>query len=379
MADGRMLVTNAGLAAVIAANKDGTNKVQITRAGLGTGKYTPAANRTALYAQFKQLATISGGGIDPYTIHVEIRDESADAYTVNEVGLFTSDGKLFAVASSEDPIMQKAAGSVGIIVCDIRLADVSVENVTFPASNFSVPHATETTAGVAEIATLAETEAGTDHARIVTPKGLKQETSKLVHLTGNETVAGTKTFSATPKAKTPAASDNSTFVATTEWVKALIAATLLAAHPVGSYYITEGTESPETLFGGKWEQVRDRVLIGAGNSYAVKSQGGRDTVTLTISELPAHTHTGSTASAGGHTHTATTSEQAAHAHNRGEMEISGSVVASGSDEGPFPGKVACKGAFNAWKSGGNGSGGDNPTGGYNFDFYASSPTYDKII
>lgn len=42
--------------------------------------------------------------------------------------------------------------------------------------------------------------------------------SKLVHTTGNETVAGTKTFSSSPIAPTPTAGDNSTKVATTAFV-----------------------------------------------------------------------------------------------------------------------------------------------------------------
>ena len=325
MADGSLIVTNAGLAAVIAANRSGTEKVTITSAGFGSGKYVPAPTRTALYAQFKTINTIAGGGIDEYTIHVEIRDTSADAYTVYELGLYTSTGTLFAVASSVDtPIMQKAAGAVGIIVCDIRLSEVGVQSITFGDVNFTVNQATETESGVAEIATLAEAAAGTDDARIVTPKKLKAETNKLVHLTGNETVAGVKTFSASPKAPTPAATENSTVVPTTEWVKQLISATLLAAHPVGSYYMSEAATNPSQLFGGTWAQVKDRMLIGAGNLYKVGSEGGSATHRNTTAEMPPHSHTASTSSAGGHTHTATTSWNGDHNHNRGNMEISGS-------------------------------------------------------
>lgn len=369
MADGSLLVTNAGLAAVVAANKSGTNKVTINKAGLGTGKYTPAGNRTAMYAKFKDLSTIAGGGIDANTIHVEIRDESTDSYTVYELGLFLSDGTLFAIASSTEPFMQKASGSVGIIACDIRLADVSVENITFGATNFSVPQATETTAGVAEIATLEEAAAGTDHSRIVTPKALKQETGKCVHLSGNETVAGVKTFSSSPKGKTPAAAENSTVIPTTEWVKSLIATTLLAAHPVGSYYITEGTEDPATLFGGTWSKVKNRMLIGAGDSFAVSAEGGASSVTLAVGNIPAHTHTASTASSGGHTHTATTSWNGDHNHNRGNMEISGQVHAHNHAS---IAQSACNGAF-AWD---DGNGRNIDTGGWNgqgggFNFYAS--------
>ncbi len=52
-------------------------------------------------------------------------------------------------------------------------------------------------------------------------ENVEGQDTKLVHTTGNETIAGTKTFSASPIAPTPASGDNSTKVATTAFVKAL--------------------------------------------------------------------------------------------------------------------------------------------------------------
>jgi microcystin-dependent protein len=46
---------------------------------------------------------------------------------------------------------------------------------------------------------------------------------------------------------------------------------------------------------------RDRFLVGAGTTYAVGDTGGADSVTLTVGQLPAHSH-GVTDP--GHTHTA---------------------------------------------------------------------------
>jgi len=48
-------------------------------------------------------------------------------------------------------------------------------------------------------------------------------------------------------------------------------------HPVGSFYITQDTANPTTLFGGTWTLIKDRFLIGAGGSYAVTSTGGSAT------------------------------------------------------------------------------------------------------
>jgi microcystin-dependent protein len=51
--------------------------------------------------------------------------------------------------------------------------------------------------------------------------------------------------------------------------------------------------------------LRNRFVVGAGDTYAVDATGGADSVTLDASQMPAHTHTfsGSTNTTGAHTHT----------------------------------------------------------------------------
>ena len=48
--------------------------------------------------------------------------------------------------------------------------------------------------------------------------------------------------------------------------------------------------NPSTLFGGTWEQIKDRFLLSCGDTYSNGATGGEATHTLTISELPAHKH-----------------------------------------------------------------------------------------
>ena len=48
--------------------------------------------------------------------------------------------------------------------------------------------------------------------------------------------------------------------------------------------------SPATLFGGSWTQLKDRFLLGAGDTYQNGTTGGEATHTLTVAEMPAHTH-----------------------------------------------------------------------------------------
>lgn len=57
----------------------------------------------------------------------------------------------------------------------------------------------------------------------------------------------------------PASGENSGRVPTTAWVQKLLADALakqkLDAHPVGSYYWSNDSTSPATLFGGTWEAL----------------------------------------------------------------------------------------------------------------------------
>ena len=46
------------------------------------------------------------------------------------------------------------------------------------------------------------------------------------------------------------------------------------AYPVGSIYLSVNDTSPAELFGGTWEQLKDRFLLAAGDTYAAGSTGG---------------------------------------------------------------------------------------------------------
>ena len=78
-------------------------------------------------------------------------------------------------------------------------------------------------------------------------------------------------------------------------------------YPVGSIYMSVNSTSPATLFGGTWSQLKDRFLLGAGDTYSNGATGGAATVTLTTSQMPSHTHTftgsSATTSSDSHTHT----------------------------------------------------------------------------
>lgn len=63
-------------------------------------------------------------------------------------------------------------------------------------------------------------------------------------------------------------------------------------YPIGSIYMSTNSTSPSILFGGTWKALDEgRVLIGANSTYPVNSTGGEFEHTLTVEEMPSHTHT----------------------------------------------------------------------------------------
>ena len=62
-------------------------------------------------------------------------------------------------------------------------------------------------------------------------------------------------------------------------------------YPVGSIYWSSKNTNPGTLFGGTWVQIKDRFILAAGDSYSNGATGGAATVTLTVSNMPSHSHT----------------------------------------------------------------------------------------
>lgn len=65
--------------------------------------------------------------------------------------------------------------------------------------------------------------------------------------------------------------------------------------PIGSIYISVNTTNPGTIFGGTWEQIKDKFMLCSGDTYSNGSTGGSATHlhgtqghTLTIAEIPSH-------------------------------------------------------------------------------------------
>lgn len=62
-------------------------------------------------------------------------------------------------------------------------------------------------------------------------------------------------------------------------------------HPVGSYHISDDPTEPSVLFGGVWERIAGRFLLGSGDGESIGETGGEREHTLTLNEIPNHDHT----------------------------------------------------------------------------------------
>ena len=73
-------------------------------------------------------------------------------------------------------------------------------------------------------------------------------------------------------------------------------------YPIGSIYISTNAENPSNYIGGTWESYGEgRTLIGAGTGtdanntqkiFGIGEIGGEYTHTLTVAEMPSHSHKG---------------------------------------------------------------------------------------
>lgn len=138
-------------------------------------------------------------------------------------------------------------------------------------------------------------------------------------------------FTGTPTAPTAAGGTNTTQIATTAFVAAAIGA--IVTIPSGVITMWSGSEasipSGWLLCNGTsgTPDLRNRFIVGAGtgSSYAVGNTGGANTVTLSTSEIPSHTHsfsgtTGAMNSNAAHSHSV---NDPGHAHSYTRADIAG--------------------------------------------------------
>ena len=69
-----------------------------------------------------------------------------------------------------------------------------------------------------------------------------------------------------------------------------ITALLNLVYPVGSIYMSVNDTDPATFIGGTWKRIQDTFLLAAGSKYGAGTTGGEAEHTLTVDEMPSHSH-----------------------------------------------------------------------------------------
>lgn len=145
-------------------------------------------------------------------------------------------------------------------------------------------------------------------------------------------------------------------------------------YPVGIVTWFNSNVNPNTALPGlTWTYLNNGVgrtiRIAAANGSDVATTGGSDSVTLSVGNLPSHTHSFSATTSSFDYGTKTTNTTGNHAHDRGNMEISGVFGWFRSDNSSF---YTASGAFQMGSSqASHGFTGSNFTYGAAVDFHAS--------
>lgn len=186
-----------------------------------------------------------------------------------------------------------------------------------------------------------------------------EENTNLVHITGTETITGEKTFSIPPKVPSKPKEDNDTSnkAYVDEKVKG-VADKLLDfndIYPVGSIYLSLSEAfNPNVAFNrdwmktkSTWAKIDGKFLLGSNKTYTLNSSGGSATASLAVNNLPSHTHTGTTKTAGSHTHTGTTDTDGSHSHNAGTLGSTMTGFVRGIVEEMYSGPSDVTGVFSS--------------------------------
>ena len=175
----------------------------------------------------------------------------------------------------------------------ISISKINVTNAlgyTPPTTDtkYTLPNATSSTLGGVKIGsnitvssgTISLTKANVTSALGYTPP--TTDTKYTLPTANSSTLGGVKLSDSTNSTS----STSGGVAATPAAVKEAIAEAKLAAWPIGSIYMSVNSTNPANLFGGTWERISERFLIGASSSFPAGSTGGEIAHKLTQSELP---------------------------------------------------------------------------------------------
>ncbi|HKT28806.1 tail fiber protein [Dyella sp.] len=335
-------ITDAGRAALRNAQGDGTNAVRIAYATV-TASAFPSGQPVP--DEIKRIASIAGGATAADTIHVTISDASKDVYSVRGFGFYLADGTLFASYGQADVIVEKSAGAVMLLACDVQFASVSASQITFGDTTFVNPAATTDTLGVVKLASDDEAKAGRDAQKALTSTNLlaalntrlgngapTDYAKRLLAIATNADFLNTIGPTFPPSKHTHAMDDVVGLVAA-------LAAKLDARvrYVPGQIIVTAGQQAPpytllcngaaisRTQYADLFAAIGTTYGAGDGVTTFNVPRLGEGTVikatldaskvgTYSAGALLTHTHGASAATAGDHAHTVTLTAGGSHSH-----------------------------------------------------------------
>ncbi|MFT8555439.1 MAG: hypothetical protein ABF697_09040 [Zymomonas mobilis] len=174
----KITITDAGRAALINANKSGTQAISIVSVGVSATAITADKSQTNLPDEIKRITAISGEVTAADAIHLTAKDDGDSIYTVRSFALYLDDGTLFAIYGQSSPILEKSAAAMLLLQLDIRFADIDATQIQFGNLDFVNPAATEKTAGVTRLTELGEAEQSVENIA-VSPVELRRYAEKL--------------------------------------------------------------------------------------------------------------------------------------------------------------------------------------------------------
>ncbi|EED65666.1 hypothetical protein SR914_11870 [Comamonas testosteroni] len=168
-------LTSAGRQALVNAAQNGTLARTLVSVGVTATAFTPTEALTTIPNEIKRITTIAGDVVAKDTIHVTIRDDGNQTYTVRGLGLYLDNGVLLGTYSQAAVILEKSAASIFLLSTDLRVLDgsVNISTLQFGETNFINPPATTDRQGVVELATEAEANGLADAVRALTAASVK--------------------------------------------------------------------------------------------------------------------------------------------------------------------------------------------------------------
>lgn len=164
------ILTPLGRARLINPENTGTSGLRISHIGVSASATGVVGG--VLQGEIKRLTTFAGQVVADDTIHVTVRDDTSDVYTLRSFALYFEDGALMGWYAQPAVILEKSEQAMLLLSGDIQFQNLNVTALTFGDSNWTNPIATTTVYGVLRLATPEAAIAGASVVDAITPAGL---------------------------------------------------------------------------------------------------------------------------------------------------------------------------------------------------------------